>query len=266
MSQLTKISKKNKPRCSRQGAMLSRGMKYIYWAFLAVLFVIGVGVSVYFGIQPRPVPKIKPSQTETPERLGEAIAQRLWAEIKDTPLIFLGVDPDRADDMRVWLGFLESLEPAMKYSTVLMEPRLTYKDMVPKSENIDINQQYNGFVEWLKIAMEHNRRVAVIVPTLYSSQAIPENPVNRLKKEMANPAFFISLSIVEPTLEKEEESKAAYPCVTGGGDTRGLGSFGCLIQGKSRSLYLKKFESGKYLGLMDQIGGTDYLVLFRRIP
>lgn len=245
--------------------MLSKAMKYVYWVFLGILAVAGVAVCVYFGIQPRPVPKIKPSQIETPEAFGAAISKRLWMELKDAPLIFLGVDPEKVDHMKVWKGFFESLDKESEY-TVVVDPNLPHKVVINSQNELDMNTGYDEFVEWLKTAMEHNQRVAVVVPTIYSSQAIPDNPINRLKKEMANPSVMMSLSIVEPTLSREEESKALYPCATGSGDTRGLGSFGCLIQSKSRSLYMKKFESARYLGLMDQIGATDYLILFRFIP
>ncbi len=246
-------------------------MKQLYWIFLGILVVVGITLSVYFGIAPRPVPKIKPSQVETPERLGEAVSQRLWGELKDSPLIFLGVDPEKPDDMKVWKGFLESLSAELQYLNIIVDPHLPHKQLIPQKAGIslieiDMNQDYTNFVESLKTAMEQNWRVAVIVPTIYASQAIPENPINRLKREMANPSIMMSLSVVEPTLKRDEEAKSLYPCVTGSGDVRGLGSFGCMIQGKSRGLYRKELESGKYLGLMDQIGATDYLVLLRYIP
>jgi hypothetical protein len=240
-------------------------MKYLYWVFLGILVIAGITVSLYFGIQPKPVPKIKPSQVDSPEVLGEAIGKRLWLEMKDTPLIFLGVDPEKPDHMKVWKGLFESLDKNLEYA-VVVDPNLRHKVIVNSQTELDMNTGYAEFVEWLKAAMEHNQRVAIVVPTIYSSQAIPDNPINRLKKEMANPSVMMTLSIVEPTLSREEESRASYPCVTGSGDVHGIGSFGCMIQGKSRSLYLKKFESGRYLGLMDQIGGTDYLVLLRFIP
>lgn len=240
-------------------------MKHLYWAFLIILIVLGLGVSIYFGLSPKPVPKIKPSQVETPERFGEAISQRLWAEIKDAQLIVLGVEPESFEDMKIWKGFLDSLSAApLKYATIIMEPRLIHRGLIPHSDEIDINQDFARFVEGLKVALGFNQRIAVIVPTIYASQAIPANPINRLKAEIKMP--FVSISIVQPTLTRDEENKSTFPCVTGSGDTRGLGSFGCLVQGKSRSLYRKKFESGKYLGLMDQIGSTDYLVLFRQVP
>jgi hypothetical protein len=216
-------------------------------------------------MQPKSLPKIKPSQIETPERFGGAIAQRLWMEIRENNLIFLGVDPNRPDDLKVWLGFLESLKtPDLSYGFIVVEPALPNKGMIHYQDEVDMKNDVDRMAEGLKKALETNMRVAVIVPSIYSSQAIPNNPMSVLKSKMNFQP--LSISIAEATLNREEESKSVYPCATGSGDTGGLGSWGCLIQTKSRGLYRKKLESGKYLGLMDQVGATDYLVLLRFVP
>jgi hypothetical protein len=239
-------------------------MKYFYWTFLGIIVVAGLVVSIYFGLQPKSVPKIKSSLVADPERMGQAVAQRLWGEIKDAPIVFLGVDPDQPDDLRVWKGFLDSLPADEKYALIVIDPALPGKNIIPYNEQIDIQKETERFKQGIHGALENKVRVAVIVPSIYSSQSIHDSPVNRLKAELS--FLPMSLSIAQPTLQREEEASAPYPCATGSGDTVGLGSWGCLIRTKSRSLYHKNWEGGKYLGLMDQIGANDYLILLRFIP
>lgn len=238
--------------------------KYLYWYFLGLLFVGGIGISFYYGLQPKPIPKVKPSQVDSPERLGEAIGQRLWAELKDSPVIFLGVDPDQVDDLRVWKGLLAHLQSDMQYSTILIEPLLPQKALIPYTEEVDMKADLQQLKLGIEQALAQGKRMAFVVPSIYSSQAIPDNPINRLKAVL--PIKVMSLSVARPSLRREEEATAQFPCATGGGDLRGLGSWGCLIQAKSRGLYLKKWTSGRYLGLVDQIGANDYLVLLRQVP
>jgi hypothetical protein len=246
--------------------MLKDVMNKLYWTFLGLLIIAGITVTIYFGLQPRPIPKIKPSEVATAERAGEAVTQRLWLELKDAKIVFLGVDPDKPDDMKVWKSFLDSFKnPDEKFTYVVIDPLLPSKDTVAHSDEIDMNHDFDRFVAGLKTAVANNQKVAVIVPTIYSSQAIPGNPINRMKEALLSIPF-MSFSVVQPTLNREEEATAQFPCVTGSGDNSGLGSFGCLIQSKSRGLYMKKFESGKFLMLLDQIGATDYLLLLRQIP
>lgn len=239
-------------------------MKLVYGVFLGLLVTVGIAVTLYFGLQPRSVPKIKPSLVSSSERLGEAVAQRLWQEIKDANVIFLGVEPGKIEHLKLWKRFLETLPSEQKYSQVLIEPGLQDKNIISFTEEMDLQTDMERFKEGLKKASENKIRVAVIVPSIYSSQSIPDNPVHRLKQD---PRFLpLSLSIAEPTLKREEEVDVTYPCSTGSADSIGLGSWGCLIQTKSRGLYRKKWEPGKYLGLMDQIGEMDYLVLIRATP
>ncbi len=239
-------------------------MKYMYGTFLGILVCAGLALTIYFGLQPKPVPKIKTSFLTEPERLGEAIAQRLWQELRPATIVFLGVEPGNRDHLKVWKGFLDSLPPEQKFSQVVIDPMLPEKSIISFTEEIDLQKETDRFKEGLKIALKNNIRVAVIVPSIYSSQSIPDNPIYRLKVETQ--FLPMSLSIAQPSLTREEEADVLYPCTTGSGDNIGLGSWGCLIQTKSRSLYRKKMQPGKYLGVMDLIGESDYLVLFREIP
>lgn len=236
----------------------------MYWTFLGILVTAGVAGTIYFGLQPKSVPKIKPSLVAQPESLGEAVGQRLWQEIRDADVIFLGVEPGKMEHLKVWKGFLETLPSDQRYGQILIDPGLPDKNIIPFTDEIDLQKDLARFEEGLKTAAEKKIRLAFIVPSIYASQSIPDNPIHRLKKTLG--FLPLSLSVAEPTLKREEETEALYPCVTGSGDTVGLGSWGCLIQAKSRGLYRKKWTPGKYLGLMDQIGALDYLILVRAIP
>lgn len=244
--------------------MLMRPMKYLNWTFLGLLVAAGVAITLYFGLQPRSLPKIKNSLLANPERMGEAVAQRLWQEIKEADLILLGVEPGKPDHLKLWKRFLEVLPAEQKYTQVLIEPGLEDKNIISYNEEMDLQKDLDRFKQGLKKAQENKIRVAIIVPSIYSSQSIPDNPVHRLTQD--SEFLPLSLSVAEPTLSREEESEAPYPCASGSEDAAGLASWGCLIQTKSRGLYRKKWEPGKYLGLMDQIGEKDYLVLIRKIP
>ncbi len=239
-------------------------MKYLTWISLGVLVAVGLAITLYFGLQPKSLPKIKGSVLANPERMGEAVAQRLWQEIKEADLIFLGVEPGKTDHLKLWKRFLEVLPSDQKYAQVLIEPGLEDKNIISYNEEIDLQKEMDRFKNGLKVSKENKIRVAIIVPSIYSSQSIPDNPVHRFKQDLDFSP--LSLSVAEPTLSRDEEATAIYPCSSGSQDLAGLASWGCLIQTKSRSLYRKKWEPGKYIGLMDQIGAKDYLVLIRKVP
>ncbi len=239
-------------------------MKYLKWTLLGILVAVGVATTLYFGLQPRSLPKIKASLLANPERMGEAVAQRLWQEIQGADLIFLGVEPGNADHLKLWKRFLEVLPANQKYAQVLIEPGLEGKNLISYNEEIDLQKEMDRFKVGIKKAKENKIRVAIIVPSIYSSQSIPDNPVHRFKQDSEFSP--LSLSIAVPTISRDEESEVTYPCASGSEDSAGLASWGCLIQTKSRGLYRKKWEPGKYLGLMDQIGEKDYLVLIRKVP
>ena len=236
----------------------------MYWIFLSIVVACGAGTVIYFGLQPRAIPKIKPSSFAHSEGLGQAVGERLWQEIKDADVLFLGVEPGRPEHLKVWKSFLETLPVDLKYQQILIDPRLPEKEILKADVEIDLQSEPERFAEGLRVATANKIRIAFILPSIYGSQSIPDNPVHRLKESLHFEPT--SISIAEALISKDEEATATYACSTGSGDTIGLGSWGCLIQTKSRSIYRKKWQPEKIMGMMDLIGEKDYLVLIRQIP
>ena len=239
-------------------------MKYLYWSAVLLVIALGLGLAVSYSLEPHSVPKIKFSQVDHAGRFGEAILQRMREEVRENPLVFLGVTPGQVEDLELWKGFLDANQEAgSKYDFIVVEPQLPFIDMIPAQLKIDIKEDRARFVEGVKKALSEKLRVAVIVPNIYSTQLLPENPVDLLKKE--NGLKFLSFSVTKYPLTNQQENEFEPRCnVNKEEDRQGTGSLGCIIRMKARLTYRKKLESGKFSGLMDQTGERDYLILFNR--
>lgn len=236
--------------------------KYIYW--IGVLAVLGLGILLITnaGLEPHSVPKIKYSQVEHPERFGEAIYQRMRQEVAAASVVMLGVTPDYPEDLQVWNGFLKATAQAgVGYDMVIVEPKLAGIETIPHQLKMDLKQEMNTLIEGIKKAQEQKLRVAIIVPSIYSSQLLAQNPAGILKKDKG--LVFTSFNIVKFPFSNDEEENFEPKCAVEK-DILGTGPLGCMIHNKATNLYRKKREAGKYSGLMDQSGGSDYLILFRK--
>lgn len=239
-------------------------MKYLYWIGAVAVIGLGIYFSANFSIQPQSIPKIKFSQVKTPEELGKGVYERLRLEIREAPIVLLGVTPNHIEDMELWRGFFEANQEAgSKYDVIVVEPMLPYIELFNSNMRIDIKDETARFVEGVQKARAEGLRVAVIVPNIYSSQLLKKNPANRLKDEYK--LDVVSFSVTKFPVTREQEQAFEPKCVyEEGKDFAGTGPLGCMIQNIARKTYRKKLEQNKYSGVMEQTGAKDYLILLNR--
>lgn len=254
-------------------------MKKIYWIFTALVFVSGLGASLYFGLKPRPVPKIKLSYLVSPEEMGHAIIQRLRLEVQNQEVLFFGIDPEVPSHRGVLNGFLESIRGTpLEYQTLVVESELPNVEEViqifrknvglskegeVKSRTftkMEIKSELPRLVEGLQ-KRNATERVLIIAPSIYATHTLPGNPMDILRQHYH--LNLVSFTLANFPLSRDQEPTQNPPCVTDD-DKTGTGPFGCLIQNQARLGYRKAKKEGKYTGQMDQVGQFEYLVLFTR--
>lgn len=232
---------------------------------MATILLVGIGVSVYFGIQPKAVPKITLSGFENPEEMGQAIFKRLRLEIQSASILFLGVIPEQKAHYQIWQQLLqESIQPGWKYDQIVIEKNLPYIELLTKNsapaELLDLKADFDRLAVGLKKAVAEKKRVVIIAPSIYISHLLKGNTVDRLQNE--HNLKVVSFSSSTFPLSSDQEKNMDIPCVVNEQDHSGAGLLGCFIVKSSRITYRKKKVLGKYPGLVDQVGSQDYLVLF----
>lgn len=241
-------------------------IKWFYWSMLIVVLLAGVTVSVYFGIQPKPVPKIDLSGFESPEEMGASIFKRLRLEMQSASVLFLGVMPDQKMHYQVWNElFQKANEPGWKYDLLVIEKNLPYRELIKEKsgitvEEMDLKEDFARLAEGLKKAKEEKKRVAILAPSIYSTQILKTNLADRLKTEAG--LKVVSFSATTFPINADQEKNMETPCVLNQEDRAGSGQLGCMILNVSRPMYRKKKTVGKYPGAVNQVGGQDYLVFF----
>lgn len=239
-------------------------MKYLYWFTAAAIFALGIYLSSIINIQPQSTAKIKFSQFSTAEDFGKQVFEKFKGEIKNAPIVFLGVTPNQIEHMEFLRGFLEAnQEKGWKYDVIVVEPMLPYVELFASDVRVDINKEMARFAEGIKKARDQGLRVAVIVPNIYSAQVIKNNQVNRYM--INNNMKVLSFSVTSFPVTREQEEAFTPQCIfEEGKDLAGTGAFGCLIQNLAKKTYRMKFEDNKYSGLVEQTGPQDYVILLNR--
>lgn len=241
-------------------------MKYLYWLGVALVVAIGLYISSKVEYQPLSQSLIPFIQVEQPEELGALIAQKLQDELKNAPLVLLGVMPDQIEDIELWQGFLRSLESSeLQYNILIVDPELPFVELLQSDMQLNIKEEMPRFADGIKKALEQGDRVAVITPTIFSTQLLALNPAAKLKQEHG--LSFTSLSVSKFPLTRQQEEQFDPPCtLEPGKDPAGTGPLGCMVFEVARRTYREIFEKDKFSGLVDKTRENDYLILLNRNP
>lgn len=238
-------------------------MKKIYAIFVSIFALAALVWVIQLTLEGKPVAKIKLSEFETPKNLSDAIRMRLRQELKDHTIVFLGVDPEEPQHLDLWKYFVtETVEPGWKFDEIIIEKGLNISPAWGIGEKIiDLREMEPILKQSWNEAGARDKRIAVIVPSVYSSQLIKDNPVQRLKLN-PNEGRFLSLSLVALGESASDPVVSHIPCVAEGSDYTGASPLGCMIH-KKAMFWKKPFKNKKYLGIVEQVGLHDYLVYFR---
>jgi hypothetical protein len=235
------------------------------YIFFGILVLAGMTFSIYFGLSPKPIPKIRFSSFEAPVKMSEAIELRMREEIKNATFLAFGYQPERPEQLEVIREFLKvNSEPGLRYDVIVSEEGLG--DLGPgfeSAEKINMKGQVELLAQGLKNAQTAGRRTLLVMPSAYSTQILKSNVSDTLKSKYDIP--LVSFSVVELLRSREQERKISIPCFVSdtGKDLTGTGPLGCAILQQSRATYRKKTDENKRAGMMDQRGASDYLIFYQ---
>jgi hypothetical protein len=234
------------------------------YTFFGMLLVAGMAATIYFGLAPRPIPKIKFSTFEAPLKLSQAIELRMREEIKNAGILAFGYQPEHPQQLEIIRQFLKvNVEPGLRYDVIVSEEGLGDLGAgFETAEKMNMKAQVEALAEGLKSARTAGKRVMLVLPSAFGTQLLRANLSDILKQKFQ--VALVSFSIVELLRSREAEKTVSVPCFVSdtGTDVAGTGALGCAILQQSRATYRKKTELGKKAGMMDQRGAADYLIFY----
>lgn len=240
------------------------------WRYIAlgVVFIIGLASVLFYGIQPRAIPKIKLSHFESSTVAADSIVFRLRQELSESKILFLGLEPDRKDLFEVYQNINRILQAdsALRFDVTLIEShldtRLTELNQV-QGERFDAEKDFSRLLAGLQSAQEKNLRVLVLLSPVHAAAMLKGSSAALLKEQKIQ---VMSLLLMWFPRARELESQMTVPCRVADHDLEGSGILGCEIAQTARLNYRKKFQSGQKVGLLNQISSSDFLFLFAEEP
>ena len=238
-------------------------MKYLYWISAAAVVAIGLYIATSVRFEVPTSTRILFQQYESPDALAMVLQQNFQTELQAHAVVFLGVTPEKPEDIELWQAFLNQLKGTPnEFQVVVAEKKLPYVENIPGAVAIDVTTERQRFVEGIELARQQNLRTAVILPYHYSSQMIAGNPVNVLKTQGWD---ILSLTALKFPVTRQQESTFQPACLLEERqDPAKTGTLGCTVIRFSQKTYQEKFLDNQYSSFTEQISPTDFLILMNR--
>lgn len=198
------------------------------------------------------------------------LAENIRAQAKELVTarhIWLGVEPNRSEQIDFAIALKQLLEKEQRFTHVIVDSELQLKpetvkklsagDVVPLKENLyEVGE---------KLAQLEKNGISYLVVTaaIYSTSALPRNPLDVLKTQFAlNPA---TLSLAYFPVTAENEKNMVFPCRTAD-DHTGTAPWGCLVVNKARLLRKKIPAERKelWVGYMETSSPRDYILVIHK--
>jgi hypothetical protein len=238
-------------------------MKSVYW--VVGVAVIGVGVFIYLllGDTQKTIPKIQLSYFIDEKEIAESVVKRLDQEISQHNFFWVGIEPDKTEQLEVALQLKNEIQKKKAFKTVIIDQELGLKkEWLEKFQAVEITSIKENIkdVSALLASLEKTHQpYFVLTAAIYSTPLILKNQIHQMKE--MNSIKPMTFSFAYFPVRAELEKAMLFPCNTE--DHAGVSEWGCTVANKSRFIRRKVNEKNEkpWVGSMDLIGETDYMLL-----
>jgi hypothetical protein len=220
------------------------------WIWIAIAFCVSTTVyfTIRYGLRPKPVPVMNPTQFEGPEQIGVVVYKRLRQNVRADHLVILGSSPgEQEEDSKIWDGFNKeaSAEGAAVETIQMNEFGADKQDLFKKVDDALKAKKF------------------VIVRGLTSEVShLTENSLSReLDRQRKHPV--LSISIMRLAINKTDADDLQTQCLNTE-DAAGQRKLDCAAQKVARKYLKRKLAADKLWAVMERHGLKEYLVFVHR--
>lgn len=238
-------------------------MKAIYWVVGVSVIALGVFIYLFLGDSQKSLPKIKLSYFVNEQEIAESITKILARELSNQNSFWVGIEPEKSEQLEVALQLKMQLEKVKPFRTVIVDQELNLKkEWLEKFNVVEVlllKDSVKPLSELLSELEKKNERYFLLTASIYSTPLIKENQIHQVKQlKLIQPMTF---SFAYFPIFADLEANMLFPCNTD--DHSGTSDWGCAVANKSRFMRrrIEQKNPKSWIGSMDLIGEKDYMIL-----
>ncbi len=238
-------------------------MKAIYWVIGVAVVGITLFIYVLLGDMQKTVPKIKLSYFKDEQEIAQSINKILYPEIVKNSSFWVGVEPEKPEQLQVILQLKEDLEKIKPFTTVILDSELKlskeWTEKLKAVEVVSIKENLQAAADLLIKLEKNNENYFLITANIYSNSMIKKNQIHQIKE--LQPIRPMTFSFAYFPIKTELEKNMLFSCDTE--DHAGISDWSCAVANKAR-FSRRRIDANNpkaWIGLMDLIGEKDYMIL-----
>jgi hypothetical protein len=241
-------------------------MKRILWTLVSLCISTGVYFTIRYGLQPKSIPVMNPTDFQNLEQLGVVIYKRLRQSVRTERLVLLGSRAEVPEDPQVWQGFLKAA--AADREKIVFFAR-DGRDVAPTTdawETVNVDQALLDSGEFPRRVLARIKAGHLVVVHGLSTEVthLVKGSLGReIEALVRHPV--LSLSTMPFALDEKSRDDLRPHCLDTGEDPDGQRRLGCAAQRVARKFSRKALSPDKIWAVIERHGLKEYLV-FLHIP
>lgn len=221
-----------------------------------VVISLGMILTVKYGLTPRPIRQINPTEFENAESIGAVVFRRLLAQWDKHPVVVIGSSPFLKNYDLSWNGFIKTAQAESKGFAKLYEDQ-TLRPLVPSARLVVqkiSNLNEIPFDEIRQHVMAGERVLLHTVATLATHSQ--ENSLSvRLQKEIGRPVLAIS----QQSFAVDRDGLKYLQPICNTNDQQQV-NLGCEGVRYSKTYFRKKLPRENFVAGLEQHGIADFVL------
>lgn len=238
----------------------------LYWVIGVIAISMGVFVYIFIGDAPKTLPKITLSYFVDEQEIADSVSKRLFQEINNSSFYWLGVEPEKSEQIDFALRMKIDLDKTKHFKAVIIDRELQLKPEVIQSfgmtDEIAVKENIDALGTKLSALEKNGDSYFLLTASIYSTSLLPQNPLHKLKEKFQLKPLTFSIGYFATA--PEDEGKLLFRCDTE--DNSGTKEWACFVISKGRASR-RRIDSKNpkpWVGLMDLTGETDYALLLKK--
>lgn len=231
-------------------------MKRWIWIVAALAISTGVYFTIRYGLRPKPIPVLNPTEFDDFEQIGSVIYKRLRHDIRAERLVVLGSTGEVPDDQRVWLGFLKAATADKEKTVLLAHDTTPFEHSGPWETALLADDA----LDQIKARVKAGQLIVIHAPTREASHLVDGSLPRKLDRVLRRPV--LSLATLRFALRGEDRDSLQTQCldVTDSGEFR----LACAAQRVARKYARRGLDPSKIWAVMERHGLKEYLVFLNQ--
>lgn len=235
------------------------------WIFLAVAISTGVYFTIRYGLRPKPIPVMNPTEFAQLKQIGVVLYKRLHQNIRTERIVVLGSSEEVKNYSEVWAGLVEAAMADKERLVIFVReglapmPSALGVEFVPFTESqVQSGELFNE----VSRRLERKQLVVVHARTPEATHLVKNSLSFRLDKMIHHPV--LAISTLGFAIDEADVTTLQPLCLDATPDADEFKKLKCAAYKVARKFLKKRLDTGKIWAVAERHGLKEFLVFIHQ--